>query len=136
MSEIYDIFTRINKSGSNRISRAEMDTFINTLHSPLSPQDKSLIIKTIPKKGINFDEFKDVWESYINNPGDINRIEDVFAYSNKKGNGKITIDELKNIFIHLCEPKTEKDLIKLITIADTDGDGMVSLEEFKGILKK
>ena len=48
----------------------------------------------------------------------------------------LTIDDLRKIIFELNEDISEKEMEEMIVKADTNQDGVISLEEFMNILKK
>ena len=57
--------------------------------------------------------------------------------NSQDNNGKISLEEIANIFNNNAKEADEKEIFsKLISGADTDGDGEVSLHEFIAIMEK
>ena len=56
-----------------------------------------------------------------------------FAALDKNGDGFLTPDELKEGFEVLGDPLTEPELHTIISVADVDGDGRVSANEFAAL---
>mmetsp|Transcript_761 Transcript_761/g.2251 ORF Transcript_761/g.2251 Transcript_761/m.2251 type:complete len:782 (-) Transcript_761:151-2496(-) len=58
----------------------------------------------------------------------------VFNSLDKDGDGSITTMELRGCVTKLDPSCDEKSLVEMMTVADTDGDGKVSLEEFARLM--
>mmetsp|Transcript_67672 Transcript_67672/g.60806 ORF Transcript_67672/g.60806 Transcript_67672/m.60806 type:complete len:83 (+) Transcript_67672:2-250(+) len=57
-------------------------------------------------------------------------LRDTFNVFDKKGDGKISFDELKETLIGLGEQVSDKDVHDMIKEADLNGDGCIDFEEF------
>ncbi len=60
----------------------------------------------------------------------------ILAISHIRCKGKISFKKLKRVAKELGENMTDKQLQKMIDVADTDKDGEVSQEEFISIMQK
>lgn len=63
---------------------------------------------------------------------DESRLEKAFKAFDRDGNGQITMDELKQLFINEGEDvEADEAVKKIIEEIDANGDGMIDFEEFK-----
>ena len=62
-------------------------------------------------------------------------LKSLFSSLDPDNNGLISIREIKYIVTHSNENISEKDFEIIMKEADTDGDGLISLEEFMTIMK-
>jgi len=60
----------------------------------------------------------------------------VFKMLDIKGKGHIGVKELQRVTQSVGQKLSKKEIRKMISIADSDGDGKVSFDEFKQIMKK
>ena len=51
------------------------------------------------------------------------------------GNGQIDRSELKQVLEKLGESLTDEEIADMIAEADTNGDGVISYEEFRAMMK-
>ena len=65
-------------------------------------------------------------------------IEFAFRYFDKDNSGEITFDEIEEVFKESIPDKTKvhESLKKIIAEVDTNGDGIISFNEFADIMKK
>ena len=65
-------------------------------------------------------------------------IEFAFRYFDKDGSGEITFDEIEAVFKDSIQDKSKvhESLKKIIAEVDTNGDGIISFNEFADIMKK
>ena len=62
-------------------------------------------------------------------------LKSLFSSLDPDNNGLISIREIKYIVTHSNENISEKDFEIIMKEADTDGDGLISLDEFMTIMK-
>ena len=58
----------------------------------------------------------------------------VFKCFDRDGNGYITAAELAGAMAKMGQPLTYRELTEMITEADTDGDGVISFNEFASVM--
>ncbi len=61
---------------------------------------------------------------------DTNRYADSFAILDADGDGKISATELVQLMRGLGDDVTDEAAARAVELMDTDGDGLVNLEEF------
>ena len=64
-----------------------------------------------------------------------NYLKSLFANLDRNKNGLISIHEIRYIVTHFGEDISENDIETIMREADTDGDGLISFEEFMTIMK-
>lgn len=62
-------------------------------------------------------------------------LKNLFRSLDRNNNGLISINEIRYIVTHSNENISEKDIEIIMKEADTDGDGLISFEEFMTIMK-
>ncbi|XP_002964279.2 calmodulin-2/4 [Selaginella moellendorffii] len=62
------------------------------------------------------------------------RLREAFANFDKDKNGFISASELSNVLKTMGQDLTDKDLDRMIELADIDGDGQVNYEEFVNMM--
>ena len=62
-------------------------------------------------------------------------LKNLFSSLDRNNNGLISIHEIRYIVTHSSENISEKDIETIMKEADTDGDGLISFEEFMTIMK-
>ena len=67
-----------------------------------------------------------------------NILKFAFRYFDKDNSGEITFDEIESVFKESITDKTKvhEALKQIISEVDTNGDGIISFEEFADIMKK
>ena len=83
---------------------------------------------------IDFNEFLAMMARKLNSGQVEVEIVETFKVFDRNSDGFITAEELKHILSNLGEKLTDEELKDMIREADLDGDGRVSLEEFKKLV--
>ncbi|KAJ3673312.1 hypothetical protein LUZ60_006686 [Juncus effusus] len=134
-SQLWQTFSIFDKNLDGSISRVELESVLQTLGQNPTKAELDKMIEEVDLDGngaIEFDEFKRVIMEYDVVDEDMRSTFDVF---DKDGNGFISLDELKNIvMMSLGKELTNAELAKMISEADTDGDGQVNYDEFVSVM--
>lgn len=85
---------------------------------------------------IDFGEWLSLMTKRVNDKDTRVNIAKIFALYDDERTGYISIKNLRRIAQELGETIGEEELQELITRADTDGDGLVSEEEFYTIITR
>ncbi|KAG5634875.1 myosin I light chain Cam2 [Sphagnurus paluster] len=83
---------------------------------------------------IDFDEFLNMMAKTIQGVDDDEEMELAFRVFDKDGNGTISTDELRIVMQSLNVHLTEGELRAMMQEADANGDGEISLPEFKKMM--
>jgi len=57
-------------------------------------------------------------------------LSNCFRFLNKKGDGKLTLNELKAGYVWMKKEITEEEVTKIFTSIDTDNSGEISFSEY------
>lgn len=60
--------------------------------------------------------------------------QDKITQAFKQGNGRISATELKKVLSSLGENLTEEEVDEMVRDADSDGDGLITQEEFDNMM--
>ncbi|KAF7683755.1 putative calcium-binding protein CML32 [Astathelohania contejeani] len=130
--EIKHLFERINKSKSGFITKEEFDDYLNLYD--LKKAGISISKVKFGDNGLSIADFTKLYDkNKLFEPVDV---EEAFAVIDKDNDGMISRIELVSFFKRLGIHKSDDQIDMMIRIADTNGDGYVSLEEFKEVMKK
>lgn len=126
MRKVFDKFDS-NKDG--KISSAEYKAILRALGkgSKVGQVQKILKIVDLDRDGfINFKEFMDVHNGEIRTID----IQNAFQTFDLNGDGKISTEEVMKVLTGLEESCNLDDCRRIVRAVDTDGDGMVDLNDF------
>jgi len=131
--KIREQFDRLDKNGDGALDANELSLLLidmgftkNQAHS-----EASKIIKSTDVDGsgeIEFDEFAQIWQRKLLSVND-SYIHAVFSVLDEDGNGTIEADELAKV-LNMKKTGDEEKIAELIKEVDTDGDGVISWQEF------
>ena len=113
---------------------------LNSLKQYPSKEELNQIIKETDKENtklISFNQFLQIMAKrlkYIEEDED-KYFKSLFCSLDRNNNGLISIHEIRYIVTHSNENISEKDIEIIMKEADTDGDGLISYEEFMTIMK-
>ena len=83
---------------------------------------------------IDFDEFLDLMTSRLAGSDTKEDIRKIFELFDDDKTGYISLSNLKRVAAELGETMDDAELLEMIERADTDRDGLISLEEFYTIM--
>jgi Ca2+-binding EF-hand superfamily protein len=85
---------------------------------------------------IDFREFLDMMTARMSDKDTREDIEKVFRLFDDEKTGRISIKNLRRVAQELGETMDDAELNEMIERADTDGDGLVTLDDFYNIMTK
>ena len=138
--ELHEAFNIFDVESDGSIDSKQLIILMNSLKQYPSKKelDKILDEFNIDKNGlIYFNQFLKIMAKRLK---DIKEDEDrhlknLFSSLDRNNNGLISIHEIRYIVTHSNENISEKDIETIMKEADTDGDGLISFEEFMTIMK-
>ena len=138
--ELHEAFNIFDVESDGSIDSKQLIILMNSLKQYPSKKelDKILDEFNIDKNGlIYFNQFLKIMAKRLK---DIKEDEDrhlknLFSSLDRNNNGLISIHEIRYIVTHSSENISEKDIETIMKEADTDGDGLISFEEFMTIMK-
>ena len=138
--ELHEAFNIFDVESDGSINSKQLIILMNSLKQYPSKKelDKILDEFNIDKNGlIYFNQFLKIMAKRLK---DIKEDEDrhlknLFSSLDRNNNGLISIHEIRYIVTHSSENISEKDIETIMKEADTDGDGLISFEEFMTIMK-
>jgi len=140
VEELREVFKSFDLDGNGSISVKELGKCMEKLGEPMSEKECADLIKStdIDSDGcMNFEEFA----AMVSGEGKEEDIDDeksmmeAFALFDKNGDGHIQKEELGEVLKALDENPTTEAIDEMFKEADVDGDGKITYEEFKSILR-
>ncbi|XP_028765857.1 calmodulin-like protein 1 [Neltuma alba] len=129
MKQVFDKFDS-NKDG--KISQQEYKATLKSLAMGGNmAREVSDIFRVVDQDLDGFISFKEFVEA-LKMGGGIRRvdIESAFRVFDKNGDGKISAEEVQDMLRRLGERCSLDDCTRMVSAVDTDGDGMVDMDEF------
>ena len=130
----FDLFDNDN---DGKIDIAELGKAIQKMGQKLTEDDLKEMIKEVDSDyngTIEFSEFVQLMESKMKDNDSEEEIFEAFKIFDKKGNGYITKNDIKNVMSSLHEPLAQEEVDELMKTWDLDKDGYLNFEEFKNMM--
>ena len=138
--ELHEAFNIFDVESDGSIDSKHLIILMNSLKQYPSQKELEKILNefNIDKNGqIYFNQFLKIMAKRLKNiKEDEDRyLKNLFSNLDRNNNGLISIHEIRYIVTHSNENISEKDIETIMKEADTDGDGLISFEEFMTIMK-
>jgi len=135
------LFSQIDVDGDGKINKEELLKGLKTkIKSSTLEKDVDAIYANLDMDNNGYIEYEEFVRAAVSKERFINEnvIRYAFRYFDKDGSGEITFDEIEEVFKASVTDKTNvhEALKKIISEVDTNGDGVISYNEFSDIMKK
>ena len=135
------LFNQIDVNGDGKINKDELLKGLqNKIKSDTLKKDVDIIFHNIDMDNNGYIEYEEFVRGAVSKERFINTkvIQFAFRYFDKDGSGEITFDEIEAVFKDSIQDKSNvhEALKKIIAEVDTNGDGIISFNEFADIMKK
>ena len=137
--EIKEAFDLFDTDGGGSIDPKELKAAMVSLGFEAKNQTIYQMISDLDADGsgaIDFKEFLDMMTARMSDKDTREDIEKVFKLFDDERTGKISIKNLRRVARELGETMDESELQEMIERADSDGDGLVTLDDFFNIMTK
>ncbi|KAK4399889.1 UNVERIFIED_CONTAM: putative calcium-binding protein CML16 [Sesamum calycinum] len=141
LKQLKDIFNRFDMDRDGSITQLELAALLRSLGVKPTGDQIHVLLANMDANGngsIEFEELVDAMLPDINEQVLMNQdqLMEVFRTFDRDGNGYITAAELAGRMAKMGHPLTYHELSEMMREADTNGDGVISFNEFANILGK
>ena len=138
--ELHEAFNIFDTKSDGSIETNKLGLLMSALKQDMREEELAKIIKKFDTDNLGiiyFNQFLQIMAGKIKNTQEDEEefLKNVFNTLDRNGNGLISIHEIRYIVTHSNESLTENDIALIAHEADTDGDGLISFEEFMSIMK-
>jgi calcium-dependent protein kinase len=135
------LFNQIDVNGDGKINKNELLKGLQSkIKSDTLAQDVEQIYKNIDMDNNGYIEYEEFVRAAVSKERFINEnvLRFAFRYFDKDGSGEITFDEIEAVFKESVADKNKvhESLSQIIKEVDSNGDGIISFNEFSDIMKK
>jgi len=129
--EMKRVFDKFDSNKDGKISQQEYRVTMKALGMEDSVHEVPNIFKVVDLDGDGFINFKEFMEAQ-NKGGGVRAMDITSAFRtfDRNGDGKISAEEIKEMLGRLGERCSLEDCRRMVRAVDTDGDGMVDMDEF------
>nr|XP_043629257.1 calmodulin-like protein 3 [Erigeron canadensis] len=145
--ELTRIFQMFDKNGDGRITKQELNDSLENMNIFICDNELVQLINNIDANGdgcVDIDEFGDLYKTIMDDKEDEiknneEEMMEAFNVFDQNRDGFIAVEELRDVLeslgIKQFGRKGDDECRKMIMKVDVDGDGMVSFDEFKEMMK-
>jgi centrin-1 len=139
IEEIKEAFDLFDSDGSGTVEPRELKSAMVSLGFEAKNATLFHVVSELDKDGsgaIDFEEFLNMMSSQMDDHSSKEDIRSIFVLFDADKTGYINIKNLRKIARDLGETCEDEELLDLIRKGDSDGDGLVSFEDFYNIMTK
>jgi centrin-1 len=139
VEEIKEAFDLFDTDGSGSIDPKELRAAMQSLGFEAKNQTIYQMITDLDKNksgNIDFDEFLDMMTARMSDRDTREDINKVFRLFDEEGTQTITVKNLRKVARELGETMSDEELQEMVSRADSNGDGAVTMDDFYNIMTK
>ncbi|KAK4430155.1 putative calcium-binding protein CML16 [Sesamum alatum] len=141
LKQLKDIFDRFDMDRDGSLTQLELAALLRSLGLRPTGDQIHILLAKMDANGNGFIEFEELVEAILPDIDEqvlINQeqLMKVFRSFDRDGNGYITAAELAGQMAKMGQPLTYNELTEMMQEADTNGDGVISFNEFANVLAR
>ncbi|KAL2234941.1 UNVERIFIED_CONTAM: putative calcium-binding protein CML16 [Sesamum indicum] len=141
LKQLKDIFDRFDMDRDGSLTQLELAALLRSLGLRPTGDQVHILLAKMDANGNGFIEFEELVEAILPDITEqvlINQeqLMKVFRSFDRDGNGYITAAELAGQMAKMGQPLTYHELTEMMQEADTNGDGVISFNEFATVLAR
>ena len=135
--ELREAFNIFDKDSDGAIALDKLILLLKSLKQNLTQNEIKELAETFGNLKINFNQFLIIMAKRIEkkNIDEDKYFRSLFDVMDRNKNGKISIEEIKYLISHSNVDISEEDIKFLTKEADSNGDGLISYDEFLIFMK-
>ncbi|XP_061350987.1 uncharacterized protein LOC133296048 [Gastrolobium bilobum] len=135
VDEMKQVFEKFDTNNDGKISQQEYKAALKSLGMVDSVHEVPNIFRVVDLDGDGFINFKEFMEAHKKDGGIRTMdIHSAFRIFDRNGDGKISAEEVKEMLRRLGERCSLEDCQRMVRAVDTDGDGMVDINDFMAMM--
>ena len=137
IEELRKVFNSMDANGDGEISGAELSYALRQAGITMNSEELNDLVADLDVDGdgkVDFSEFVNLASKGFKDVDSEEELKEVFMVFDKENKGVISPGQIKYVMRCLQEQFTDEEIDELIMEGDRDGDGMLSFEEFLGLM--
>jgi len=137
LQDLRRAFDLFDTDGSGTISPLELARVMRSLGQNPTKQEINEMMSGFDENSdgeIDFDEFLKLYAGSMNSADDEEFIAWAFEAFDKDNSGKLSADEIRDVIRCMGDELTEEEVAEIMDRGDTDGDGLLSFQEFTRLI--
>lgn len=137
--ELIDTFSLVDVNGDKVLSGKEILDSLKGLPQDEKDEEVFELIREIEKDTsghVTREEYMEYMANQLTDTVTRQDVEMVFRMFDVHNQGTITVDALRKVALELGDNLSEAELLSMINVIDSDGDGKVTLEEFNRLMTR
>ncbi|KAI4298450.1 hypothetical protein L6164_032007 [Bauhinia variegata] len=137
VDEMKQVFDKFDSNKDGKISQQEYKATLRALGMVDMVNEVPNIFRVVDLDGDGFINFKEFMEAQKKGGGIRTMdIQSAFRTFDRNGDGKISAEEIQEMLRRLGERCSLDDCRRMVQAVDTDGDGMVDMDEFMTMMTR
>lgn len=141
IKQLQAIFKRFDLDADGSLTHLELAALLRSLGLKPNGDQLHTLLATMDSNGNGSVEFDELVNAILPDISDqilVNQdqLMEVFRIFDRDGNGHITAAELAGAMAKMGQPLTYQELTEMMREADSNGDGVISFNEFTTIMAK
>ncbi|XP_041010429.1 probable calcium-binding protein CML16 [Juglans microcarpa x Juglans regia] len=141
LKQLKEIFMRFDMDSDGSLTQLELAALLRSLGLKPSGDQLHVLLANMDANGNGTVEFDELVQAILPDMSEqvlINQEQllEVFRSFDRDGNGYITAAELAGSMARMGHPLTYRELSEMMGEADTNGDGVISFNEFSTLMAK
>ena len=137
LQDLRRAFELFDTDGSGTISPHELARVMRSLGQNPTKQEINEMMSGFDENSdgeIDFDEFLTLYAGSMNSADDEEFIAWAFEAFDKDNSGRLSADEIRDVIRCMGDELTEEEVAEIMDRGDTDGDGLLSFQEFTRLI--
>jgi Ca2+-binding EF-hand superfamily protein len=137
IEELRRVFNSIDTDGDGNISASELSFALRQAGIVLSTEDLNDLMSELDLDNdgkVDFAEFLNLAAKSVKEIDSEEELKDIFMIFDRENKGVISPAQIKYVLRCLQENLTDEEIDDVVFEGDKDGDGLLSFEEFLGIM--
>ncbi|XP_057965486.1 calmodulin-like protein 30 [Malania oleifera] len=137
LEELRKVFDKFDANRDGKISRKEYQDILKALGKPSTAREVGKIFEVADLNGDGFVDFKEFVEVHRKGGGvQVVDIQTAFQTFDLNNDGRISAEEVLEVLRKLGESCSLEDCRRMVRAVDTDGNGMIEMDEFTNMMTR